>query len=133
MNKDRLIELLSISLDELINNKNLQQEITEYYKYVYNVKTCTSCKNKFQTYYQKLLIDGVERMTAKTSLFKLRSDIGVNHITTENGETISQSNADNKICLDFLKINPNRISLFEIYPENWLEIINHNESENENE
>ena len=35
MNKERLIELLTISLDELINNKDLQSEITEYYKFIY--------------------------------------------------------------------------------------------------
>lgn len=131
MNKERLIELLSISLDELMQNKDLQNEITEYYKYVYGVKACTSCKNKFQSYYQKLLVDGVERMTSKTSLFKLRTDIAVNHIITENGEIISQTDADNQVCIDYLKVNPNRISLFEKYPENWLELINNNDMVND--
>ena len=133
MNKERLIELLTISLDELINNKDLQSEITEYYKFIYGLKTCSSCKNKFTTYYKKLMIDGVEKMTNKTSLFKLRTDLMVNKISFENGDFISQNQADNSVCIEFLKANPNRISMFEVYPENWMDLIQNNESENDDE
>lgn len=131
MNKERLIELLSMSIEDLNANSQFQDEITEYYKFIYGVKTCSSCKNKFKTYYQKLMVDGVEKMNSKTGLFKLRTDLLVNKISFNNGDFISQSLADNNVCIQFLKANPNRISMFEIYPENWMDLIQNNDSENE--
>lgn len=133
MNKERLIELLSIPYSELAENKTLQNEILDFYKFIYDVKTCTSCKNKFQKYYDKLMIDGIEKMTIKIDTnFKLRNDIGVLQINF--GELfISQYYAPDDVCIGFLKANPNRISLFEKYPANWKELIQNNDDENDSE
>jgi uncharacterized protein YmfQ (DUF2313 family) len=68
MNKQRLIELLSMPLTDIKADTNLQKELTEYYKFIYGVKACTSCKNKFDSYYQKLMVDGIERMTETPNL-----------------------------------------------------------------
>jgi hypothetical protein len=133
MNKQRLIELLSMPLTELKADTNLQKELTEYYKFIYGLKACSSCKNKFDSYYQKLMVDGVERMTETPSNFKLRNDIGVLRISFENGLYISQTEAPDEVCLEFLRANPNRISLFEKYPENLMDLIKNNENEIENE
>ena len=80
------------------------------------------CKNKTQ------LNDNpkVGTKVSKPSAFKLRIDLMVEGITTENGEFISVDYADEKVCLEFLKFNPNRISLFEVYPENWMELLENN-------
>lgn len=134
MNKERLIELLSIPYSELITNKSLQDEILEFYKFIYDVKTCTSCKNKFQKYYDKLMVDGIDKMTIKVdSNFKLRSDIGVLQINFGDGVFISKYYSPDELCIEFLKANPNRISLFEKYPENWKELIQNNDDENDGE
>lgn len=130
MTKDRLKELLQIPFSELETDKDLKTEITEYYKFIYDVKACSGCKNKFPTYYKKLMENGVEKLTEKVeSNFKLRADIGVLQINFGDGEFISQSYAPDHLCIGFLNANPNRISLFEKYPENWKELIDNNENE----
>ncbi|QIH37883.1 hypothetical protein G7A72_03290 [Flavobacterium sp. Sr18] len=135
MNKQRLEQILNIPFSELVSNSELQTELTDYYKFIYNVKVCTSCKNKFPTYYKKLVENGVEKLTAKTeSNFKLRDNIGVLQINFGDGNFISQTYAPDDLCIGFLKDNPARISLFEKYPENWMELIQkNNENETENE
>lgn len=125
MDKNRLEELLTIPYDELVNNKELKKEVIEFYKFIYGSKACSSCKDKFPKYYQELMSNGVEKLTQKTeSNFKLRTNIGLLQINFGSGLFISQSEAPDELCLRFLKENPNRISLFEKYPENWKELIN---------
>lgn len=133
MNKDRLQEILNIPFSELNSNKELQAELTDYYKFIYDVKVCSSCKNKFPTYYKKLMENGLEKLSLKIDNFKLRNNIGVLQINFENGLFISQTQADDETCIGFLRANPNRISLFEKYPENWKELIQNNENDTENE
>lgn len=84
------------------------------------------CKNKFQNSNEKTNVEGIEKMNSKATSFKLRNDLMVDGISTENGDFISVDYADEKVCIEFLKFNPNRISLFEIYPENWMELIKNN-------
>lgn len=134
MNKERLQQLLEIPFSDLILNKDLKAEITDYYKFIYDAKVCASCKDKFPTYYKKLMVDGVEKLTVKTeSNFKLRDNIGVLQINFGDGDFISQFYAPDHLCIGFLQANPNRISLFEKYPENWMELIKNNENDTENE
>ncbi|MEW5675564.1 hypothetical protein ABGT15_04565 [Flavobacterium enshiense] len=127
MNKDRLQELLAIPYDGLAFNSDLKKELTEYYKFIYGVKTCSSCKDKFPQYYKKLMTDGIEKMEqlemASTNNFKLRSTIGVVQINFGDGEFISPAYSPDALCIEFLKANPNRISMFEKYPENWKDLI----------
>lgn len=66
------------------------------------------------------------------SNFALRKDLGVNKITFNDGQSISLTDAPDTTCIGFLAANPARISMFEKYPENWMELIN-NEKENDNE
>ena len=79
--------------------------------------TCTGCKKKNNT---------VEKMVAESvqnSDFKLRKNIGVIQINFGDGLFISPDNCDNELAVQFLKANPNRISMFEAYPTNWKELI----------
>lgn len=134
MNIDRLKELLQIPFDELESNKELKNEVIEFYKFIFNIKVCTSCKNKFPEYYKKLVENGIDKLTVKTeSNFKLRDNIGVLQINFGDGTFISQTYSPDELCIGFLQANPNRISLFQKYPGNWKELIENNEKENENE
>ena len=121
MNKEQLELLLSIPFGELTpENKN---ELMNYYQFVFNVKICISCKDKFKIYYEKLFKKGLELLNEKTSNFKLRTNLGVFQIELGDGTLISTTDAPDDICIRFLKENPNRIEMFEIYPENWIELI----------
>src|SRR5688572_17709306 len=114
MTKERLAELLAISITDLTMGQ--RTEILEYYKHIYGSKGCNSCKDKFTQYHRKLSESGVRLMTVKEGNFKLRDNIGVLQINFGNGLFISPSNSDDELCVEFLKVNPNRISLFEKYP-----------------
>jgi hypothetical protein len=127
MNKERLTEILNIKYDDLSTIEKI--ELTEFYKYIYNTKGCSNCKDKTKSYYEKLSENGIQLLTENETKFKLRSDIGVNQIEFD-GLIISQSSSDNNACILFLKANPARISLFEKYPENWMDLLTQN---NENE
>lgn len=133
MNKQRLEQILNIPFSELEFDTKLTSELTEYYKFIYDVKVCLSCKNTFKKIYNKLIVDGLEKLIEKTTNFKLRDNIGVLQINFGDGNFISQTYAPDDLCIGFLKHNPARISLFEKYPENWMELIQNNENETENE
>lgn len=127
MTVERLTELLAIPMNELTNE--IKAELTEYYKFIYGAKTCASCKDKFPTYYKKLIADGVAKLEAllqpvDNTEFKLRANVGVVQINFGDGEFISPTYAPTDLCLKFLAVNPNRISMFESYPSNWKELIN---------
>lgn len=132
MNKERLIELLAIPYNELVDSKELKNELIEFYKEIYGVKACSGCKDKFPTYYKDLIKNGVEKLELKklaaSNQFKLRADIGGVQINFGDGDFISTEYAPDDLCIEFLRANLNRISLFEVYPDNWKDLIN-----NENE
>ncbi|HRE77112.1 MAG TPA: hypothetical protein PLL09_04720 [Flavobacterium sp.] len=124
MDKERLKYLLELPFEVLSKDKDLKKELTEFYKFIYGVKVCSSCKDKFPTYHQKLSVDGLEKLEMKSNgNFKLRDNIGVLQINFGEGKFISQLNCADEICIEFLKVNPNRISLFSDFPENWKELI----------
>lgn len=93
-------------------------------------KTC--CKQNANTKIETVN-STTEVIVSDDKNFKLRPDLGVTKITFENGLYISQTETDDEVCLGFLAANPNRISMFSKYPENWKELIKNNEKENENE
>ncbi|MCG2611505.1 hypothetical protein LZZ90_08290 [Flavobacterium sp. SM15] len=136
MTVERLTELLAIPMDEL--TKEDKTELIEYYKFVYGFKTCASCKDKFPTYYKKLAVNGVAKLEillqpVDDTEFKLRANIGVVQINFGADEFISPTYAPADLCLKFLAVNPNRISMFESYPSNWKELINNMKIEDDGE
>lgn len=126
MTVERLQELLAISFKEI--TKENKAELIEYYKFIFSSAGCSSCKDKFSEYYQKLTANGVEKLTEilqpkENSSFKLRDNIGVVQINFSDAEYISPIYAPKELCLKFLKENPNRISMFEAFPIDWKEQI----------
>jgi uncharacterized protein (DUF1015 family) len=100
MNIEQLI-LLAIPFGDLTpENKN---ELINYYQFIYNTKVCISCKDKFKIYYEKLTKNGIDLLKEKTSNFKLRTNLGIYKIDLGDGTSISISDAQDDICLRFLK------------------------------
>lgn len=82
---------------------------------------CTNCKKKNNTV-EKMTVTKDE--TATVSKFKMRNNTGVHQISFGSGLFISNGNLTDELAFDFLKENPNRISLFEVFPEDWKELLN---------
>lgn len=83
------------------------------------IMACNSCKKK-----NALATTPIEN----DSQFKMRNT-GVHQISFGSGLMISNTNMTDQLAIMFLKENPNRISLFEIYPENWKELLSNDESD----
>ena len=56
--------------------------------------------------------------------FRLRADITSLAMDFGSSELFNNDTLTNEIAVRYLKINPNRIANFEVYPENWEELIN---------
>ena len=81
-----------------------------FFNYKYKIMACTSCKKK------TTITD--ENSSQNSSQFKMRNT-GVHQISFGSGNMISNSNMTDELAIIFLKENPNRITLFEVFPENW--------------
>jgi hypothetical protein len=81
---------------------------------------CTSCKKK------KVVESTISQNNIMTqnSQFMMRANTGVHQIQFGSGFLISNANMTDALAIEFLKENPNRISLFEVYPENWRFLLN---------
>lgn len=59
-----------------------------------------------------------------TSDFKFVPSFGTRKIYPDNRiGLISNNNLTNELALEFLSINPKRIECFEVYPDNWSEML----------
>lgn len=79
---------------------------------------CTNCKQR-----NKKTTDKIVSTSVADGEFKLRQNIGVLQINFGSGQFISPDNCNKELAIEFLKANPNRISLFESYPADWKELI----------
>ena len=59
--------------------------------------------------------------------FAFRPNIG--HVETSfgSGEFIDNSSLTDELALAFLRVNPSRISMFEIYPKNWMQMLSNDD------
>lgn len=136
MNIERLTELLEKEYKSLSTKD--KTEVVKYYQFLYTVRGCAGCKDRSESYFRKLKIDGLKRLEIKQNPievqtfeseikvdnnFKLRKDLGVSRISFGNGMFISQEECADEVAIGFLEANPNRISMFSAFPENWKELI----------
>lgn len=61
--------------------------------------------------------------TEKECLFKLREELTSLQMDFGSSVWFNNHNLTNEIAVQYLKINPNRIANFEVYPENWEELV----------
>ncbi len=86
-----------------------------------NIKNmgCTKCKKK--TTVEKTVAENIELQSE--SKFKIKGIIGIIQMSFGSGQFISNANITDELAIEFLKINPNRISMFEVYPDNWKDLV----------
>ena len=161
------------SLNELLNggyekavgvDKNT---FIAFYAYLFDDNDpCTTCGNKLNGYWNRLVNEGKEKLHKKLKVmarkeqntqdelqddlqpkeavqdnaeqntqdelqddnnepckFRLRAGITSLAIDFGSSELFNNDTLTNDIALRYLKINPNRIANFDLYPENWEELI----------
>lgn len=82
---------------------------------------CTNCKKKKTTEIQNVVYEDIESKIE--SNFRLKGIVGIIQMSFGSGQFISNANITDDLAIEFLKVNPNRISMFEAYPENWKELV----------
>lgn len=102
------------------DNKTIRKHAVELAK-IYKEKTgrvvCLSCAGDISYMISSL------KLIYKMKNFEFRKENA--HYKNKKGDrvTISNSNMTDEKAIEFLKINPERISLFSKYPDNWKELI----------
>ena len=122
-----------------------------FYAYLFDDNDpCTTCGSKLQGYWNKLVDEGKEKLRIKNNIimakkgqntqeelaneqvsklandkcaFRLREGIGSLAMDFGSSELFNNDTITNEIAVKYLKINKNRIANFEVYPENWEELI----------
>ena len=122
-----------------------------FYAYLFDDNDpCTTCGSKLQGYWNRLINEGKEKLRIKNNIimakngqntqeelaneqvskltndkcaFKLRESIGSLAMDFGSSELFNNDTITNEIAVRYLKINKNRIANFEVYPENWEELI----------
>ena len=122
-----------------------------FYAYLFDDNDpCTTCGNKLKGYWNKLVDEGKEKLRIKNNIimakkgqntqeelaneqagklandkyaFKLRDGIGSLAMDFGSSELFNNDTITDEIAVRYLKINKNRIANFEVYPENWEELI----------
>lgn len=137
------------SLNELLNG-GYEKAVGEdkntfiaFYAYLFDDNDpCTTCGNKLSGYWNRLVNEGKEKLYKKLNImakkntqdelqedssesckFRLRSGITSLAIDFGSSELFNNDTLTNDIALRYLKINPNRIANFDLYPQNWEALI----------
>lgn len=136
-----------------------------FYAYLFDDNDpCTTCSNKLQGYWNRLVNEGDEKLHKKLKVmakkntqdelqedlqpteaiqdnaerntqdelqednnepckFRLRAGITSLAMDFGSSELFNNDTITNEVAVRYLKINPNRIANFEVYPEDWEELI----------
>ena len=93
--------------------------------------SCNKCKSK--TTVEQVIEENA--ILNNPSVFRLRSVLGAIQMSFGSGQLVSNANLTDELAIEFLRVNPNRISMFSAYPENLEELLSetNNESQNNDE
>ena len=141
--EENLNELLNGGYEKAVGvDKNT---FIAFYAYIFeDSDPCTTCGNKLRGYWNRLVNEGKEKLHKKLKVmarkeqntqdelqednnepckFRLRAGITSLAIDFGSSELFNNDTLTNDIALRYLKINPNRIANFDLYPDNWEELI----------
>ncbi len=117
-----LSQIKKLSVSEILQKKD--NNGVSYVKYVFQIyyilfgQVCNVCPNKIPTYINQIKNYIMEEdKTNKNSRYKLKKG-KVIHVFGTN-QYYSEHNITDNIAIKLLSKNPNRISLFAKFPENW--------------
>lgn len=105
-----------------------QKELFRLYSFFFD-QACSGCGGKLLGYIERLRSLTKEDMekkekTTNENQFKLKKGFLVRFAGTS--EAFSCENLNDKIAINYLRINPNRIDNFQSYPQNWQEMLKEN-------
>ena len=103
-------EILNLPMDRL---KVYLPELAEEYREKTGRKICLTCWGDIN-----FLISTLKR-EAMSAKFELKSAFAIYKLEKGSAETISNGNITDELAIRYLKINPERISLFSRYPDDW--------------
>lgn len=116
-------ELLLSSFEEIFNDFKKRGLLLQYYSDVFGEKDlCSSCQAKMKKYYERLK-NKLNQKNKKMSQFLFKKDVGAMQMSFGSGQFISNDNMTDELAIEYLKINPNRNTMFSKKPENWEELI----------
>ncbi|MFL0067768.1 hypothetical protein V2605_03465 [Tenacibaculum maritimum] len=119
-----LVEFIKgADLEVLMKGKD--ERNTPYLEHIFRLhvllfeETCTGCPTKIPHYINRIKNVNLNKMeeNKKQSLFRLKKGIIIP--VPGSSKAYSEHNITDVIARKLLKENPNRISLFDSYPENW--------------
>lgn len=114
--EDKRELILSAIANEVTIRQNIEL-IASTYKELFKKDLCRSCPAEMQLAIMKL------RQHYKVLEFHLKRPIAQYKIRQSDRFTISNSNLTNELAIAFIKERRDRIELFDVYPENWEELV----------
>ena len=114
-----------------------------FYAYLFDDDDpCTTCNSKLRGYWNGLVNEGEDKLHKKLKVmakkntqdelqednnepckFRLRAGITSLAMDFGSSELFNNDTLTNEVAVRYLKINPNRIANFEVYPEDWEALI----------
>lgn len=126
MTVETLENLISEPFDTLVQDIRKVERLASFYRAIYGSDACIGCGgiDTFRKYYSRIKEEGLQIMkNRENSTFLLKKSISARPMKFGSNVMVSNANLTDELAIEFLQINPNRISLFEKYPENWRELI----------
>lgn len=114
--EDKRELILSAIADEVTIRQNIEL-IASTYKELFKKDLCRSCPAEMQLAIMKL------KQYYKVLEFHFKRPIAQYKIKQSDRFTISNSNLTNELAIAFLQEREERIELFDIYPDNWQELV----------
>lgn len=114
--------LLSEPFSTLKTDVRKLQRLALYYEQIFGVEVCVGCggDKKFEQFYYKLKEKGVTAMENKQdSAFKFKKGISGVPMDFGSNKFLTPTNLTDADAIEFLSINPKRISLFAAFPSDW--------------
>lgn len=125
-----------------------RNRLVAFYSFLFDEPNpCVSCESKLQKYWQKLQEQGVSILTQKeekmkkqtkktdlenilvtsetienqevTKKFKLKEGIVALQLDFGSAVWFNNDTLTDELALEYLKINPNRIANFSVFPDDW--------------
>lgn len=118
---ENLEKILSLGFNEAIASH--KKEVVAFYAFVFNdPEACSSCDSKLMGYWQALNRNGITILNKKimsNSKFKIKEGVPFLQMEFGSGTFFSNETITDDLAIEYLKKNPNRISNFSQFPENW--------------